>query len=188
MELTVAGQTWSFLYSLLLGMGLGLFYDVFRILRIALPHRTIAVAIEDIFYWTSAAFLTFFFFFYTDGGRIRIYLLTGEAIGFLLYYFTLGAVIIGAAKRIIAALRWIFHWIYRLLIHPVLFVMGWILGFLGAAWEAARNFVKNSLKISNKHLKKYHQILYNEAENRLRSKLLKKGRGKNEKGKGPQEP
>lgn len=188
MELTVAGQTWSFLYSLLLGMGLGLFYDVFRILRIALPHRTIAVAMEDLVYWTSAAFLTFFFFFYTDGGRIRIYLLVGEAIGFIFYYFTLGAVIVGATRRIIAALRWLFHWIYRLLIHPVLFAIGWILGFLGAAWEAARNFVKNSLKISNKHLKKCRKLLYNEAESRLRSKLLKKGRGKNEKRKDSQDP
>lgn len=188
MELTVAGQTWSLFYSLLLGMGLGLFYDVFRVLRIALPHRTVAVAVEDMFYWTSAAFLTFFFFFYTDGGRIRIYLLVGEAIGFTLYYFTLGAVIIGAAKKIIAALRWLFHWIYRLLIHPVLFAMGCVLGFLGGACESAGNFAKNSLKISNKHLKKYHQLLYNETEIRLRSKLFKKGRGRNEKGKDSQNP
>lgn len=180
----MAGQTLSFLYAIALGAGLGLFYDLFRILRIALPHRPVAVAAEDVFFWTASAFFTFLFFFCTDGGRIRIFLLIGQALGFTLWYFTLGILVIGAAKRIIAVIRWIFSWLYRLFVRPVLYIFGYLGGFLGAAAKSAGNLAKKRLKNSNRHLQKYRSLLYNQRKHlkgRFLHKSQKKDRVANEK-------
>ena len=62
MGITIAGQTWLFLLSIALGAGLGVCYDLFRILRIALPHPTLAVLAEDLL----------FSYFRFDWGRSRI--------------------------------------------------------------------------------------------------------------------
>lgn len=181
----------SFLYSIALGAGIGLFYDIFRVARIALPHRAVAVAAEDVLFWTAAAFLTFLFFFCTDGGRIRIFLLIGEGIGFTLWYFTLGVVVVGAAKRIVAVIRRICAWLYRIFVRPVVFVLGGMMGFLGAAAKSAAGIAKKQMKNSNRHLQKCRRLLYNQRKHlkgkhhkgRFLHKSHEKGRVENEKGK-----
>ena len=53
--------------------------------------------------------------------RVRYaFFLIGELVGFSLYHCTLGALLIGAAKGIIAAIRWLFGLIYRVFVAPVL--------------------------------------------------------------------
>ena len=48
MEITIAGQTWTFLGGILLGAVLGICYDLFRVARIIISHPPALVAVEDI--------------------------------------------------------------------------------------------------------------------------------------------
>lgn len=176
LELSIAWQTWVFLYSIALGGLLGLFYDFFRIVRVALPHRPLAVLLEDLVFWTVCTTATFTFFLCMDGGRIRIFLLVGEGIGFVLYYFTVGVLVIGAAKRIIAALKWIFHQLYRLFVQPILFVV-----------RKIGSFLRKKTKNANMHLQKYRRILYNQRkhlEGMTKRQQHQKGKKTNENCKG----
>lgn len=157
----MAGQTIRFLSSIALGAGVGLLYDIFRILRIAVPHKTFVIALEDMLYWTMAAFVTFLFFFCSDKGRIRLFLLIGEAIGFILWYFTLGALLIRVAKKVIAVVKWIFVWLYRIFIRPFVLLFGWISGFLIAAVRCIGARIKKPLKNSNIPLQRQTRLLYN---------------------------
>ena len=161
LEINITQQTWFFLYSILLGAALGVFYDLFRILRIAFSHAAVVVMAEDILFWSSSAFVTFVFFLAIDGGQIRLFLILGEGIGFVLYYFSLGTLVIGAAKKIIAVVRWVLNGIYRLVIAPVLFLIGKIFRFLQAIFSGLAFYIKKQAKNSNTHLKKYRRLLYN---------------------------
>ena len=82
MEITVAGQTWLFLLSVALGAALGVCYDVFRILRIAFRHPSLAVLLEDILFSLAAAGATFAFLLTTGNGQLRAFFLIGEMVEF----------------------------------------------------------------------------------------------------------
>lgn len=57
MGISVAHQTWAFLWSIAFGMGLGLLFDCFRILRLILPSPRWLVGLEDMAYCLLAAAL-----------------------------------------------------------------------------------------------------------------------------------
>ena len=110
------------LYSLILGIFLGAFFDVMRISRVFLSLRgegkaarivsdTVLVVvsfIEDIAFFTISAATLILFCFQANGGTARSFILLGALGGFLLYIFTVGRL----TKLISAALS---RLIYRLL-------------------------------------------------------------------------
>lgn len=121
--LSLATQTKNFLLSLGLGFIMGIFYDLFRIIRICISKSKIAVIISDVLYCIFLCFATFLFCLTVNEGQIRFYLLLGEAIGFCVYYFSLGAIIFSFSsflvdfirkwlKRIFSVLLFPFNWIF----------------------------------------------------------------------------
>lgn len=161
MEISVAEQTWMFLASVALGAALGACYDVFRILRIAFPHRSAAVVAEDILFFALCAAATFCFLLAAGDGQLRAFVLIGEAIGGILYYCTIGVLVIGMAKWIIAAIKWVLNTIWRIFIRPVWNVIKKIAGFFRKKVGNTANCIKSRVKTSNSHLKNHSQILYN---------------------------
>ncbi len=163
--------------AILLGGALGVCYDVLRILRIAIRHGTFAVAVEDILFSALCAAATFFYQLLADCGRIRMFVLIGELIGFILYYCTVGACLIGISKRIIGAVKWVLGILGRLLVRPVLH----ILRKLQAKWaQIARRlalFIKKQPKNMTSHLKKQNGLLYN-LKSSIRGKRRKNRSGK----------
>lgn len=133
MELT--HQTLLFLEACLLGFLLGGVYDLFRILRLAVPHGKILVFIEDVVYFCVLTLASFIFVMTENNGLLRGFLLFGELLGAILYFFTLSFLLMKAAKGIIWAVYGLFRLFYRLLIRPIGRFGCWILkklkGFLG---------------------------------------------------------
>lgn len=83
----VIGQEASFLgVSVLLGAGMFLLYDCFRILRRVFPHGTIWIGIEDFLYWMVCTVAVFVMLYTQNDGKIRGYAIGGIAVGMLLYY------------------------------------------------------------------------------------------------------
>ena len=101
MGITVTGQLLDFLLSILLGAALGAVYDLFRIGRVLHKKGAVALAAEDAFFFLFCAAVTFLFLLADDSGIVRFFLLLGEGIGATLYYFTLGAALLRAAKRVL---------------------------------------------------------------------------------------
>ncbi len=173
MEITVAGQTWMFLLSIALGALLGACYDVFRILRIAVPHRAGVVLAEDILFSVICAAATFLFLVSVDSGRIRVFALIGELVGFALYYCTVGALVIGISKWIIHAVRWLFALLWRIFAAPVLRFIKFCCGFFSGIAKNLANYIKIRAKNSNIYLKKCKHILYNQKKRLLRERRKK---------------
>lgn len=90
MIFSLADQTVYFLFSLLFGVILSFMYDVIRVLRFIGLNKLWQIIVGDIFYFTLCAFLTVLFALPFNNGSVRYFVLLGEAVGFIVYRFTLG--------------------------------------------------------------------------------------------------
>lgn len=90
---TYSIQTQYFLYSLILGLIIGVVYDVLRAIREAVEfQRKPKYYLTDILIFVIAAFLFEIYTLAFGYGQIRGYALLGMGLGFTLYLHTLGAV------------------------------------------------------------------------------------------------
>ena len=90
MGFSLADQTVYFLYSLLFGVMLSALYDVVRILRFMGFTKLWQIILTDILYFFVCAVLTVLFALPFNKGSVRYFVLFGEAVGFIVYRFTLG--------------------------------------------------------------------------------------------------
>lgn len=116
--LAVNAQTAVFLQSLLLGMALGLFYDVFRIIRLAIRHSSAIIFLEDMAYFIACAVITFLFALSAVNGHVRVFLVIGEFLGAVIYYFSLGDLVIRLSRGIIAFVSALLRGLYRIFLRP----------------------------------------------------------------------
>ncbi len=117
--MTVARETVIFLFSCLLGGCIGAVYDVFRIIRFAFFHRRWVVFIEDCIFVFIAALFTFLFSVRHLNGFFRIFVVAGEILGFIIYYFTVGIWVLKCSKILIFAIRSIIKWFYHVFLLPM---------------------------------------------------------------------
>ncbi|MBR5246936.1 MAG: spore cortex biosynthesis protein YabQ [Clostridia bacterium] len=149
-SLSLASQTKGFLFSLGFGFLMGAVYDIFRIVRIGISRGKKLQIVLDILYCILLAFLTFIFFITINEGEIRIYLLLGEAVGFMAYGLSLGVIVIAFAETFIG-------WIkagFKLIFKPIRKLLWKIKQFLNKGNKRNKK-LKNKWKIllkPNKHL------------------------------------
>lgn len=98
-------QTEIFLLSLGFGFLLGILYDVFRTLRLIISRSAGFTVFMDIFCFVLCAFLIFFFNLIVDEGKIRLYVLFGDLLGWMIYYFSFGEISMRVSNRIIQSVR-----------------------------------------------------------------------------------
>lgn len=101
----LAEQTEIFLYAFGFGFLLGVLYDVFRTLRLLISDSRGFVFFMDLLYSAVCAFLSFCFALVIDSGRLRLYVAAGIILGWLVYYFSFGAIALKASGAIISLLR-----------------------------------------------------------------------------------
>ena len=134
MEISITEQSIVFLFSCVVGGFLGAFYDVFRIIRIAFNSKWLSVFFQDIIFCIFSAFSIILLVFYTNSGTVRWFSLLGCFICFVLYHLTIGRIVIFMAEKIIAFIRMILRFIYKITVIPVkktiLFIFGLIIKFL----------------------------------------------------------
>ena len=120
----IAGEAMLFLTSCMLGAALGVVYDFFRALRLLVPTGTALAFIEDGLFFAVVGAVEFVFFLNHTYGQLRVFLLVGQGLGFLIYYLTAGRAVYcvmlrlsklirGIIRRIFAAVVWIVHKMHR---------------------------------------------------------------------------
>ena len=85
------------------GAFLLLVYDLFRILRRAVPHGRALAALEDISYWIFCAFYLLGYFYRENSGELRGYLFAGILLGALACYFSLSRIVVACGARLLQA-------------------------------------------------------------------------------------
>ncbi|MBR2876627.1 MAG: spore cortex biosynthesis protein YabQ, partial [Clostridia bacterium] len=79
-----------FFLSLGTGFFLGIIYDILRAIRLTLSGGKAIIFIFDILYFVISALATFMFFVAINKGEFRFYMIFGEILGLLFYYFSFG--------------------------------------------------------------------------------------------------
>ena len=108
MVFSLATQTVYFLYSILFGIILSAVYDVVRVIRFMGFTKLWQIILSDVVYFFVCAVLTFLFSLPFNNGSVRYFVLFGEAVGFILYRFTLGEVMAKVYCFLIRIIRRIF--------------------------------------------------------------------------------
>lgn len=109
----LAVQTEIFFYALGFGFLLGILYDIFRTVRVIVSDSKGFVLFMDLLYFTVCAFFIFCFNLIVDNGQIKIYVILGEIIGWLVYYFSFGAIALKLSNAVIVFVRKLFRAIFK---------------------------------------------------------------------------
>ena len=176
MEVVVAEQTVLFLKACLFGFALGLFYEFFRILRLMVKTGTGTIFLEDLLYWSVCALISFLFILTVNSGQLRIFLLAGIIIGMIVYFFTVGTLVMRASKAIINFIRKVLRVLYKTLILPIIKLMHAgkrIFNRFTKKVESKNKIMQNNVNYS---LKQYRLLLYN----LIYTKKLSDGRKNNQ--------
>lgn len=115
----IAVQTRVMLLALGLGFIIGIIYDIFRIIRLSISRGRTAVFVQDILFFFLFAGLSFAFCLSQNNGQVRFYIIFAEVLGFLIYYFSLGSLVIRLSDKIIAAIKKLLEQILRLISLPI---------------------------------------------------------------------
>ena len=159
--LSLASQTRGFLLSLGFGFIMGIFYDLFRIIRIIISKGKLATIISDILYCIFLCFSLFLFCLTVNEGEIRVYLLLGASAGFCVYYFSLGAIVFSFSERIIGFIKKLFLRIFKIVSFPFVFIFGKLRNLFSKLFAKQRKNTKNLKNKSKFLLKVNKRLLYN---------------------------
>ncbi len=120
MIVTLSEQTLIFLYSCLFGVILSCYFDLFRVIRLICGNRKTVTLVCDLLFFLSATVFVYLFFVRFCSGQIRLYVLIGELLGFLLCHFSVSALfmqfavfVVGLVKRFLRFLARPWLAIYR---------------------------------------------------------------------------
>lgn len=92
MGISLSAQTAYFLWSLAMGAALAVLYDIVRAIRMAARAGKVHIIISDVLFFAVCGVLTSLFALPFNKGGVRGFILFGEAVGFLAYRLTAGAV------------------------------------------------------------------------------------------------
>ena len=154
----ILGDQWEIFFgSLMLGLLLGGCYDAVRCLRVIFSAGKKALIATDVAFCAWAGFLIFSFLLEKNFGIPRFYIYIGIAAGFSAWYFTAGKLTMYVAKL----LRRLLSTVKRVIIKPVLKILGKVLGFLGKKSRRFENILAKRLSSGKKLLKKKGSKVYN---------------------------
>lgn len=104
--MTVPQQAELFLLSVIMGAVFGVIYDVFRAARVVIPplRRAVPTAVCDILFFVICGVGIFLFSLTFAGGSLRGFFWVGALIGWAIYFFTIGSLILGIIRGIFGGL------------------------------------------------------------------------------------
>ncbi|MEG1256933.1 spore cortex biosynthesis protein YabQ [Clostridium sp.] len=119
-------QVTLFLFSLLSGMLVGVFFDIYRVIRgIEEPGRFIT-AIQDLLFWILTGIIIFIFMMYTNYAYMNFNVFVYNGIGLFFYFKLFSRGFIFGYSKIIkfisSAIRIIFYYFFyplRIIFHKI---------------------------------------------------------------------
>lgn len=144
---TIQEELFLFLFSCVAGVFIGVFYDIFRTLRIMIPHNSFFVVAEDVVFLSCYTIFLISFASVQARGELRFYFIVGNAIGFTLYFFTIGIFVIRTFRKFFGFIGALFA--------PIKAI------YLTICKKARCKFVENS-KLFTKPIKKCNLLLQND--------------------------
>ena len=164
---TVSEELELFGLSCLMGAAVGVAFDAVRAVRLIFPHNKLLVALEDIVFLLLYSTALTSFAAAAARGDLRMYFAVGSILGFLVYFVTLGSIVMKTMRKLLLTVGTCI----RLILRPVRLI------FAPLYKKVNVKFVRN-LQIIVKHFKKIKivllnspSMLYNKMENKKRKNV-----------------
>jgi len=148
------GQAWLFLSTVVVGMAIGLFYDVFRITRKVVRHSTAAIHFEDAVFWVIATGGMFYFMLNYNFGEIRPFALIGATCGVAVYFSTISRWVLKISVTIINFVKRVITTVVRIITWPVRFVYKLISPPIIKFIANRRKSLRSAARYGKMHMKK----------------------------------
>lgn len=155
-------QAYSFLFFSINGVIIGLIFDFFRILRKAFKTNNLITYIEDILFWILTGISIIIFMCNFSDGNLRLYMLIGLILGFLIYIFTISKYIIKFFVYIINILKKVMNYILKIINIPI--------NFLNNLLKSVYIFIYKKTKVNLSKMSHF----FKKKTNKFRQKLLNK--------------
>ena len=94
----VADQALVFAGALVLGLTIGLVYDLFRVLRVRVRLRLLGPAL-DLLFWLLVTVSLFLFVISVGDGEVRLYIISALFGGAVIYFLLFSSLILSLAYR-----------------------------------------------------------------------------------------
>ena len=143
------------------GFLLGAYYDVFRVLRLALKSGKRAIFFQDVFFFASAAVITFLFALAVTDGQLRFYVFLGEGAGFAAYYFTIGRMVMRFAGAAIRTVLRVWKLFWNAVRFPLSLLWKLLRPLFSQAWHFLQKILEKPAVFFKKGLKQIRSVLYN---------------------------
>lgn len=153
----LAAQTQIFFYALGFGFMLGILYDVFRTLRLIISKSKIFAFISDTVYFSLTSFLTFCFIMVVDSGKVRLYVFFGEILGWLIWYFSFGAIALRFTNAVTRICKKLFYAVKK----PIKRIFYRFYRKSGKFASNCKKIIRKNDKKAKFILQKHSNIVYN---------------------------
>lgn len=153
--------------SCLAGAIIGIFYDIIRAFRLVFHHGICLTAFEDTSFLALYAVFLSSFASAAARGELRFYYVVGNAIGAILYYFTLGSIFIRLLNKILKAIISVF----RTFLAPIRRLYVLLRKKARAKFVGSSKILKKPIKMLNLLLPKQWVLRYNKMENKKRKNV-----------------
>ncbi len=119
MEIPANQDSFLFFASVALGFLIGFYYEIFRFLRLAVPHPDWLTIPEDLCFFLPLAPAVIFFHYALNDGILRWFSLAGIVLGFLLYLGTVGKLLLRFSAGILFCIKAVLKGIFLIFFRPV---------------------------------------------------------------------
>lgn len=149
-HIDVVFQTYTFLWSLSLGAVFCIVYDFLRALHKLKIKGAAAVFVTDILFCIFAAVVTYCFLILTSKGRIRLFVIVGIFLGFLVFRLVLSKIVLDVFVKILS--------IFGIILHTTSDFVSRILSTINKSYKNIVNTIKKLLQPRVKVLYNYIKV------------------------------
>lgn len=142
MILSLNEQATLFLLTVAIGAIIGFLYDVLRIFRKMIPHKSFFIQVEDGVYWICVVFFMFFIMMIKNDGEIRFFSVCGAFLGMGLYFLAISPIVNMVSDRVVAILKYLILLFFTILRTP--FRIMWLI--IGNPVRKTRYFIHSKTR------------------------------------------
>lgn len=111
-------QGYLFLIFILVGIIIGILFDIFRILRRTFKTSDFVTYIQDILFWLLSGIILIYSIFIFNNGELRAYIFLSIFIGIITYILTISKYFIKLNVTILTGIKKIFNLIFKIILYP----------------------------------------------------------------------
>ncbi|MGN1327894.1 MAG: spore cortex biosynthesis protein YabQ [Clostridia bacterium] len=173
MEEIINNQAYLFVIYFICGIIIGIFFDLFRILRKSFKTSDFVTYVEDIIFGILTGIFLIFMLFVFNNGQLRFYIFLAITLGLTIYMLTISKYFIKINVKIIVTIKKILIKIISIIFYPI-----------KKLFDILRKYVLKIIlkpfKILTINVKNIH-ISKNKTKNMLKNNIKKHFKKKNKK-------